>query len=129
MTFDQWLALAREFGVPIAILGPITAALMWFVVKVLWMLYSAGAWVGMEFMTPIKERHLEFLDGMQRTQERLAETQEKQAATAIALAEAFRQHDEWERELAMETANSVAVIRKDVDVLEIRVKNLEVPLE
>src|SRR3990167_2460103 len=119
MTFDQWLALAREFGVPIAILGPITAALMWFVVKVLWMLYSAGAWVGMEFMTPIKERHLEFLDGMQRTQERLAETQEKQAATAIALAEAFRQHDEWERELAMETANSVAVIRKDVDVLEI----------
>lgn len=125
MTFDQWLALAREFGVPIAILGPITVALMWFVVKMLWLIYKAGCWVGVEFLTPIKERHLEFLDGMQKTQESLAITQNKQALSAAALAEAFRQHDEWEREVAQETAKNIVVIRKDVDVLEIRVKKLE----
>ena len=124
-TFDQWLSLAREFGVPIAILVPLTLALMWCILKILAMSYNAGSWIGQEFLLPIQKNHLDFLEVTKQTQLKQADTAEKAEATLQAIATAFRQHDEWERHLAENRDKDVLVIRENVEHLEVRVKTIE----
>lgn len=104
---NTWLTIIRDFGFP-------GAMLIFFCICI----WKGGKWLGTRIIEPMKERHLSFLDAIQKIQD-------AQAASIAALSVAFTSHDEWERGQIEERNSKTTAVILGVRNLEDRIDKIE----
>ena len=81
----------RDFGLPVTLL-----------LALLYMLWRAGSWAGVNVLKPITDKHVEFVDKLAESQKQLSDTQERQAETLDAIAKTQEQQVRLGQENAAE---------------------------
>ena len=104
---SAWIVIIRELGFP--------AAMLLFVALCMW---RGGKWLGGHILLPMKDRHLLFIDAIQKSQE-------SQAQSISALTVAFTAHDEWERGQIEERNSKTSAVILGVRDLEDRIDKIE----